>query len=131
MPWTTREQSSPSCIGFSSHLWSDVAFDCWPTHRYIRALRRVFLITGWQACLRVFAPSRRDEDGVHILVLPRSFALLHRPSPPLWGSWIFGEFPLVLRRFGVDYALLAFRRGFWHYPGFGRRVCIFPPVSSL
>ena len=26
--------------------------------------------------------------------MPRSSALLHWPSPPLWRSWIFGEFPV-------------------------------------
>ena len=41
-----------------------------------------------QACLRVFAPSRRDQDRERILVLPRLFALLQCPLPPLWGSWI-------------------------------------------
>ena len=41
-----------------------------------------------QACHRVFAPSRRDQDRERILVLPRLFALSRWPSPPLWGSWI-------------------------------------------
>ena len=47
-----------------------------------------------QACLRVIAQSRRDQDRKHTPVLPRLFALLHWPSPPLWGSWISVEFPV-------------------------------------
>ena len=79
---------NPSCIKCSSLVWSTVVFDRFPTHRYIRALRRAFQVTGRQACLRVIALLRRDEDREHILVLLRSFALHHWPLP-LWGSWIF------------------------------------------
>ena len=49
-----------------------------------------------QACLRVFAPSRRDQDRERILVLPRLFALSHWPLPPLRGSCISAEFPFRL-----------------------------------
>ena len=45
-------------------------------------------MTGRQECLRAIAQSRRDEDRVDILVLPRSSALHHWPLPPLWGHWI-------------------------------------------
>ena len=41
-------------------------------------------MTEMQAYLRVFAPSRRDQDRERILVL----ALPQCPLPPLWGSWI-------------------------------------------
>ena len=41
-----------------------------------------------QACHRVFAPSRRDQERERFLVLPRLFALPRWPLPPLWGSWI-------------------------------------------
>ena len=40
-----KERSSQSCRGFSSHLWSDVAFDHWPTHKCNRALRRAYPMT--------------------------------------------------------------------------------------
>ena len=39
-PGTTR--GTKSCIDFSSHLWTDVAFDRWPTPTFFSALRRVF-----------------------------------------------------------------------------------------
>ena len=63
-------------------------FDRWPTHRYIRVLRRAFQVTEMQAYHRVFAPSRRDQDRERILVLPRLLALPQWPLPPLWCSWI-------------------------------------------
>ena len=90
-----KERGSQSCKGFSSNLWSDVAFDHWPTHMCDRALRRAYLMTG-QECLRATAQPRRDEDRVHVLMLPRSPALLHWPLPPLWCSSIFEEFPVHL-----------------------------------
>ena len=68
---------------FSSLVWSTVAFDHWSTHRYNRALRRAFQARELQACHRVFAPSRRDQDRTQRLVLPRLFALLHSLLPPL------------------------------------------------
>ena len=43
-------------------------FDRWPTHRYIRVLRRTLQVTELQACLRVIAMLRQDRK--HILVLP-------------------------------------------------------------
>ena len=78
-----NEVNAQSCKGFSSHLWSDVAFDRWPT---------ASPITRRQECLRATAQSRGDEDRAHVLVLPRSSALLHWPLPPFWGSWTFEEF---------------------------------------
>ena len=77
-----KERSSQSCRGCSSHLWSDVAFDHWPTPKCNRALRRACPKTGRQECLRAIAQSRRDEDRVHVLVLPRSSAF-RSPPPPL------------------------------------------------
>ena len=50
-------------------------------------------MTGLQACHGVFAPSRRVRDRERMLVLPRLFALLHWPLPPLWFSWISAECP--------------------------------------
>ena len=47
----------PSCMQLSSHLWSDVAFDHWSTHRCIRPSRRAYLMTGRQASPRVTALS--------------------------------------------------------------------------
>ena len=41
-----------------------------------RALRRFCLTTGQQACLRVFAPSRRDQDLERKLVLPRIYQIV-------------------------------------------------------
>ena len=69
-----RAQSFSSCIEMSSHLWSDVAFDHWPTQRCIRALHRACLMTRRQACLRVTAPA-----CAHL------FALLHWQLLPLSG----------------------------------------------
>ena len=43
--------------------------------RSIRVLRRVFHVIELQACHRVFAPSRRDQDRERIFVVPRLFAL--------------------------------------------------------
>ena len=89
-----KERGSQSCRGCSSHLWSDVAFDHWSTHKCNRVLRRAYQMTGRQECLPVIAQPRRDEDRARILVLPRSSALLHWPIPPSWGSWFFEEFPV-------------------------------------
>ena len=85
---TTLEQqevrSCPFCKKMSSSLWPTVVFDRWPTHRYIRVLRRACPMIELQACHRVFAaPSRSDQDRERILVLPHLFALLHWPLPPL------------------------------------------------
>ena len=71
-----------------------MAVDHWPIHECIRALRRAYLFTGRQACLRVTAQSRRDGDRVHTLVLLRASALSHWPLPPLWVSCIFEDFPV-------------------------------------
>ena len=53
-----------------------MAFDRWPTQRYIRVLRRVFQVIELHACHRVFAASRRDQDRERTIVLPRLLALL-------------------------------------------------------
>ena len=85
-----------SCIGSSSLVRSGVAVDRWSTHRYIRVLRRAFQVVELQARHRVFAPSRKDQDRERFLVLPRLFALLNWPLPPLWRSWISAESPFRL-----------------------------------
>ena len=61
----------PSCRGSSSLFWSGVAFDRWPTHRFVRVLRRAFKAIKLQACPRVIALLRRDQDRKHIPALPR------------------------------------------------------------
>ena len=50
-----------------------------------------------QACHRVFALSRRDQDRERMFLLPRLFALPRWPLPPLWGSWTSTESPFGLR----------------------------------
>ena len=57
-----RVRSCPSCRESPSLVRSGVAFDHWPTHRYIRVLRRAFQVIELQACHRVFAPSGKDQD---------------------------------------------------------------------
>ena len=110
-PRTTTSTTFSVLHRILSHPWSVVAFDHWPTHRYIRVLRRVCLMTGRQVHHRAFAPSRRDQDREHFLVLPRSFALLHRPLP-LWGSWTFEGFSvrLSLNPFCSACALMLWNR---------------------
>ena len=93
---TTGTKFSVLHVELFSHSWSDVAFDRWPTHMNNRALRRVSQAIELQACPRVTALSRRDQDREHILVLPRSFAPLHWRSPPLLGFWTFEGFPVGL-----------------------------------
>ena len=67
----------PSCTQCCSLVWSDVAFDHWPTRMNTCVLRTVFQATELQACHRVFAPSRGDQDRERvILLLPHLFALL-------------------------------------------------------
>ena len=88
-----QERNSLSCTKSFCHSWSGVAFDHWPTPRFNRALRRACLMTRLQACHRVFAPSRRDQDRERILKRPRLIALLHCLLPPLWSSWISAESP--------------------------------------
>ena len=53
-----------------SLVWSTVVVYCWPTHRYVRFLRRTFQVMELQACHRVVALSRRDQHRERILVLP-------------------------------------------------------------
>ena len=135
-PGTTKGTSSQSCTGCSSiFVWSKCGFfDHWHTHTCIRSLRRAYLLKGRQACHRAIALSR-DEDREHLLMLPRSFALLHWPKPPLWGSWIFEEFPvhLTLDPFcsacvqklpsrSRILAFLAHSKRVPEYPGSGRRA---------
>ena len=84
-----------SCTDFF-HSWSDVTFDHWSTHRYNRVLHRACLTEGLQACLRVFAPSRRGQGHEQKLVLPRSLTLPQWPLPQLWSSWILAEYPVQL-----------------------------------
>ena len=72
------------CSDVEDELAPDVGFDHWPTHVNNRVLRRVCLMTGRQACQRVFAPSRRDQGRELIFVLPRLFA---PPLPESQESW--------------------------------------------
>ena len=67
-----------------------------PLIGYIRVLRIAFQVIELQACHRVFAPLRRDQDRERKLVLPRVFALLRWPLTPLWSSWISAESPFRL-----------------------------------
>ena len=53
-----------------------MVFDCWPTHRFICVLRRVFQVIKLQACPRSFAPSLGDQDLDRVLVLPHCVDLL-------------------------------------------------------
>ena len=53
----TQERSSRFCRRFAFRFRSSVAFDHWPTHKCIRVLRRAYLMTGRQACLRANAQS--------------------------------------------------------------------------
>ena len=69
------------CSDVDDELAPEVAFDHWSTHMNNRVLRRVCRMTGRQACHRVFAPSRRDQDRERILVHPRFFAPLCCPLP--------------------------------------------------
>ena len=126
----------PFCIKLSSLVWSTRAFDRWPTHVYIRVLRRVFQVIEMQACHRVFAPSRRDQDRQRILVLPRLFAIHRWPLPPLWGSWIsaeslhfvwaqnlFAQHVHWCSRVNHEFSFLwRFWSGRWRCPGFIVRV---------
>ena len=126
----------PFCIKLSSLVWSTRAFDRWPTHVYIRVLRRVFQVIEMQACHRVFAPSRRDQDRQRILVLPRLFAIHRWPLPPLWWSWISAEslhfvwaqnlFAQLIHwcsRVNHEFSFLwRFWSGRWRCPGFSVRV---------
>ena len=92
-----------------------------------------FQVVELQACHRVFAPSRRGQDRERRLVLPRLFALLRWPLPPLWGSWISAESPfrlssnpfcsacaLMLQSQPRILVPLEFLK--WRCPGFNRRV---------
>ena len=96
-PGTTRGTKFSVLQKKSSSLnWSTVVVYRWPTHMHIRVLHRVFQVIELQACHRVVAPSRRDQDRERVLVLLHLLALLHWPLPPLWGSWIPAESPFRL-----------------------------------
>ena len=66
-----KYEISRICRESASLVWSSVAFDRWSTQRFIRVLRRVFLVIELQACPRGFAPSLRDHDRDRVLVFPR------------------------------------------------------------
>ena len=94
-------QNCQFCTIFSSPAWSTVVFDRWPTHRYIRVLRRVFQAIELQAYLRAIAQSRRDQDRV---CLHFSVGRCHRCGV----SWISAEstFRLSLNSFCWACALM-------------------------
>ena len=56
----------------------------YPSHGTCNFFAELSNVIELQACHRVFAPSRRDQDRKHIPVLPRLFALLQWPLPPQW-----------------------------------------------
>ena len=89
-----REPSSQS-----SRLWSDVAFDHWPTHKCIRALRRAYLMIGRQACHRAM----HSYEKIKIVNMYLCFLDLRRvsSSPELK--------PFLHRRSGVDHEMCLFR----------------------
>ena len=133
-----KERSSQSCRRFSSHLRSDVALDHWLTHNCNRALRRAYLMTGRQECLRATEQSRWGEDRTYAcassFVYTSLFGRHHRDGVPgssksfqfAWAHILFAQH--VHRRSGVDYKVLLFwlcRRGCRHHPNFGRRERIF------
>ena len=66
-----------------------------------------------QARHRVFAPSRKDQDRERFLVLPRLFALLHWPLPPLFAF-------VDLRRVSISSKLTSCLLS----------VCVGAPVST-
>ena len=82
-PGTTRGGKLSVLHNFFSVVWSTVAFDRWPTHRYFRVLRKALQVIELQACLRVIALLRRDQGRKQKPVLPRLFAL------PLLSSNLF------------------------------------------
>ena len=69
-------------------VWSTVAVYRWPFVGVSVFLSQSFPNDRTAGVSSRFALSRRDPDRERILVLPRSFAPLHWPLPPLWGSWI-------------------------------------------
>ena len=96
-----RVRNFPSCREFSSLVWSGVAFDRRPTQRFFRVLRRVLQVIELQACHRLFAPSRRDQDRERIPVLPRLFAPLRWALPTVVAF-------LDLRRVSISSELESF-----------------------
>ena len=132
IPKQQQLRNFQSCVELSSHLWSDVALDYWSAHGFIRALRRACLMTGRQECHRVFALSRRSQARERKCVLPRLFALLHWPSPPLWCfldlrrvscSPEIKSFLLSMRIDAPESTTHSrssgfFKRGYQHYPCF-------------
>ena len=98
-----QERHLPYCTEFSSHSWSDVAFDHRPTRRFYHVLRRACLMRRLQAYFPIGCNHRCFQFvGAYIL-----FALdVHRRSG------IHHEFSL----------LWLFRRGYRHYPCLGMGV---------
>ena len=131
-------ESYSSLVSFpdSSLVRSGVAFDRWPTHRYIRSLRRAFQVKELQARHRIFALLRRDQGHERVLVLPHLFALPLLAVTTVVGSWISAEAPFRLSSkifvaqhvhwcSGVNHEfsfLWSFRSGRRRCPGFNRRV---------
>ena len=99
---------------FSPFVWPTVAFDRWPTHRYIRVLRRVFQVKELQVCHRVTALPRKDQDRERIPVLPRLFVC----TSPLAVTTVVGF--LVFRRVSSAAKLKTFLLS----------ICIAAPEST-
>ena len=89
-----QARNFPSCRELSSHFWSNVAFDRWPTHRYIRALRRACQITR-QVSSSNCTVTKRSRSGTNTcassLVCTSPLAVTS-----VVGSWIFEGFPVRL-----------------------------------
>ena len=136
IPGQQEVRNLPSCMNVSSLVWSTVAFDRWPTHTCNRALRRALQAMGLQACPRVTALLRRDQDRKHFPVLP-SFACTS--SLAVTTVVAFVDYRRVsssseLKSFLLSMCIDApesttnsrssgiFRRGCQRCPFFGRRV---------
>ena len=78
-------------------VWSGVAFDRWPHACKIRVLRRVFQVVALQACPRAIATvTKRSGSQTHTCASFVCMHFLHWPLPPLWGSRISAESPVLL-----------------------------------
>ena len=73
-PGTTRgtmfSRLAENLLPLFGQMWPS---DRWPTQTCIRVLRRPFQVIEMQACPRVLALLRRDQDRRHLPALPRLF----------------------------------------------------------
>ena len=86
----------PFCRESASLVWSRVAFDRWPTQRFICVLRRVFLVIELPSVSSRICTVTQRSWSWSCTCASSLCGLLHWPLPLFWVSWISAESPVLL-----------------------------------